>query len=325
MSSTIVTTSGLSPTGLFDVSPMTLPELHATEGVVEGEIERANESFEAIGKALREIRDRKGYQLEGHATFKDYVKNRWGWTRQRAYQLMESSEVACQIDLTNGSSTHALQLARLKTPEGQLDVEAVKEVIKEAPGASVRELKELVDGRLLKDRKQQWIDAHTSSESVEWYTPSDYVEAAREVMGGIDLDPATCLKANQTIRATRYFTKEDDGLQHDWPGCVWLNPPYGGLCPSFIKRALEQYSDGITEQAILLLNAHSTDTKWFRPLWDHTLCFTDHRIEFDPAEEKQRTSSTFGSVFVYLGPNERKFAEVFSQFGPIVKKWWPNE
>jgi len=62
---------------------MTLAELRAAEGV----IERGKQVFVQVGQALMDIRKRKGYHLAGHATFEDYVKERWGWTRQRAYQL----------------------------------------------------------------------------------------------------------------------------------------------------------------------------------------------------------------------------------------------
>ncbi len=60
----------------------------------------------------------------------------------------------------------------------------------------------------------------------EWYTPQDYIEAARFVLGEIDLDPATHAVAQDWIQAKEFFTEQDDGLTKEWHGRVWLNPPY---------------------------------------------------------------------------------------------------
>jgi DNA N-6-adenine-methyltransferase (Dam) len=60
----------------------------------------------------------------------------------------------------------------------------------------------------------------------EWYTPQRYIDAARDVLGEIDLDPATSAFAQSRIRAAAFFTQEDDGLTQDWNGRIWLNPPY---------------------------------------------------------------------------------------------------
>jgi hypothetical protein len=79
----------------------------------------------------------------------------------------------------------------------------------------------------------------------ERYTPGIYIDLAREVLGAIDLDPATCAQAQQTVRAARFFTEQGDGLQQEWYGRVWLNPPYHRqLAPAFIAKLNEEYVAG---------------------------------------------------------------------------------
>lgn len=68
-----------------------------------------------------------------------------------------------------------------------------------------------------------------SSKTNEHYTPAHVVEAARALMGGFDLDPASCAEANETIRADSYYRIMEDGLSMPWFGRVWLNPPGGNV------------------------------------------------------------------------------------------------
>jgi len=160
------------------------------------------------------------------------------------------------------------------------------------------------------------------SESNEWYTPAEYIQAVRAVLGSIDLDPASCAQANETVQAATYYTSEQDGLQQRWFGKVFCNPPYGGLSGPFAAKLVEEYRTGNVDEAILLVNANSTDTQWFQPLWDYVLCFTDHRINFI-APQGSASGSTHGSVFVYLGSDADVFASVFGQFGAVVARYSP--
>jgi hypothetical protein len=168
------------------------------------------------------------------------------------------------------------------------------------------------------------MTALMSSASTEWYTPKPYIEAARDVMGSIDCDPASNAIANLTVKAAVYYTKETNGFDKLWHGNVWLNPPYGfdskkGNQSRWSQKLIELYQAGITKQAVLLVNA-KTSEKWFQPLYDYPICFTNHRIRFYNAEV-DAGQPTIGTALVYLGPNEQKFAQVFSQFGRVVRAY----
>lgn len=158
------------------------------------------------------------------------------------------------------------------------------------------------------------------NEDVEWYTPPEYIEAARDILGEIDLDPASNPTAQQIIEAKLHYTKDTNGLAHEWRGKVWMNPPWGRICADFVSKLVRHYETGDVTEAILLLNSNSNETEWFQPLWDHTLCFSRGRINYYTADGERGAGSTHGSVFVYLGPNWISFAQRFAEFGNVVRR-----
>jgi len=164
--------------------------------------------------------------------------------------------------------------------------------------------------------------------TTEWYTQPQYIEAARRVMGHIDLDPASCAAANLIVRASRYYTKEDNGLTQSWQSeSVWLNPPYGKingrrLTGFFISKLVEEYQAGHVEQAILLTMT-DTSTKWFQLIRDYPICFVNHKVHFyttRPLKSNPTASHKYGVLFVYLGPYEDRFIQEFSRFGDIWRR-----
>ena len=66
-----------------------------------------------------------------------------------------------------------------------------------------------------------------TSFNTELYSPVELVDAGRNVMGDIDLDPASSVKANQVVKAAKIFTKRGNGLTKKWSGRVWMNHPWG--------------------------------------------------------------------------------------------------
>jgi len=162
-----------------------------------------------------------------------------------------------------------------------------------------------------------------SSDSNEWYTPARYADLAKKVMGDIDLDPASCIAANQSIQAKRIFDIEDDGFSRNWSGRVWLNPPYGrgedgSNQAAWSKKLIDEYKAGNVTEGMLLVNA-ATGNKWFADLWEFPICFVDHRIRFI-SPRGDYSQPTHSNVIVYLGSNEGRFVELFSKIGTVAKR-----
>ena len=154
----------------------------------------------------------------------------------------------------------------------------------------------------------------------EWWTPEEYIISVKGVLGNIDLDPASCEEANKIIQADTIYTEEINGLEKPWYGKVFMNPPYSINKP-FAQKMCECWDDGKVDEAIILLGAHAIETKWFSWYWDHTLCFTGHRISFDTPSGKKKAGNIAGSVFIYLGNDPHEFADEFEQHGYIVRRW----
>jgi ParB family chromosome partitioning protein len=165
------------------------------------------------------------------------------------------------------------------------------------------------------------MNALHSKATPEWYTPVEYVEAARRVMGGIDLDPASCALANLTVKAARFFTKDDDGLAQAWSGRVFLNPP-GGLVREFWRKLIAESVSGVNEAVWIgyslqqLQTLQTADT--FGPLeMANTFCVPRRRIAFIDATGKPSKSPTHANYIAYFGPRSIEFMLAFRQFGEV--------
>lgn len=154
----------------------------------------------------------------------------------------------------------------------------------------------------------------------EWYTPPEFLESAREVMGSIDCDPATSEKAQETVRAESYFTQETNGLEQEWGDNVWMNPPYAtGLIGPFISKLCDEVEAGRVSQAIILTN-NATDTEWFAELAEvaTAFCFKQSRIRFLDADGEPGKAPLQGQVFTYIGKDWRGFVNEYRQHGLVV-------
>jgi phage N-6-adenine-methyltransferase len=153
----------------------------------------------------------------------------------------------------------------------------------------------------------------------QWFTPERYIDLARRVLGGIDLDPASHPIAQQKVCASSFFTEEDDGLTKEWRGRVWLNPPYSQpLIQEFVEKLVSEVISGGVTDAIMLTHNY-TDTAWFQyaALHARAICFTRGRVRFE-SPSGQLASPTQGQSFFYFGKDIDLFASQFEEVGFVV-------
>jgi phage N-6-adenine-methyltransferase len=147
----------------------------------------------------------------------------------------------------------------------------------------------------------------------EWYTPSYIIEKARYVMEGIELDPASSEIANATVKAQDYFTIVDNGLEQDWWGKVWLNPPYSQPdIANFAKAVITKSYD----QIMILVN-NATETDWFQMMAAHVniVCLVNKRVKFFDKTGSATGAPLQGQAILYKGPNINRFLDAFKEGG----------
>lgn len=161
--------------------------------------------------------------------------------------------------------------------------------------------------------------SHNSGEN-EWYTPPQFLDAAREVMGAIDLDPASCDLANENVQAAQFFSAEENGLEKEWAGNVWMNPPYAQpLIQQFCDKLIEEVATGHVTSACVLVN-NGTETAWGQALLKaaSAVLFPSSRIRFIDKEGKPSGAPLQGQMIVYMGDKPDVFREAFCKFGVVL-------
>ena len=166
-----------------------------------------------------------------------------------------------------------------------------------------------------------------NSQSVDWCTPSKYVESVRKMFGGtISFDP--CSNPYSIVHAeTELMLPNDDGLKMEWNfPTIYVNPPYGAdrdrgtTIKQWISRCANAHASFDSE--VLALIPVATNTRhWKDYIWAQAtaVCFLyDTRLRFLVQGKDEGKGAPMSCAMVYWGTKPNEFFNIFIEHGAVV-------
>ena len=84
-------------------------------------------------------------------------------------------------------------------------------------------------------------------------TPQDFFNKLNKEF---NFDVDVCA-TKENAKCKKFYTPEENGLQQNWAGTCWMNPPYGREISRWVKKAAE------SKATVVCLLPARTDTRWF--------------------------------------------------------------
>lgn len=131
-----------------------------------------------------------------------------------------------------------------------------------------------------------------------WSTPQEFFDSINAVY---HFDTDVCALP-ENAKCKHFFTPAQDGLQQEWCGTCWMNPPYGREIGKWVAKAYKSARDN--KATIVCLLPARTDTKWF-----HDYCIPYGKITFVKGRLKfggAKSGAPFPSVVVVFSGKEEK-------------------
>jgi len=128
----------------------------------------------------------------------------------------------------------------------------------------------------------------------EWYTPPEIFDALGLTF---DLDPCSP-GPGHWVPARKIYTKSDDGLNREWSGLVFMNPPFGGRFGQvpWLERFLHH------SQGVAIVRAYTSSSWWHEMMpRAHALLFPRGKTKFIRPDGSIGSSPGHGIVLVGMG------------------------
>lgn len=155
----------------------------------------------------------------------------------------------------------------------------------------------------------------TKMKSDEWLTPPAIIGA----IGPFDLDPCSPVVRPWPTAAVHY-TREDDGLNKDWFGRIWCNPPFGNEAIKWLRK-LEQHGNGIG-----LVPARTETKMFYECVWGkaHGVLFIKGRPKFHLVDGSPAPFNSGAPIALIAYGLNNLMSLYQSQLGFVVPCRWPT-
>jgi len=131
-------------------------------------------------------------------------------------------------------------------------------------------------------------EALFTSNSDEWFTPQTFFDEINKEFN-FTLDAAA---TKENTKCKKFFNIDNNGLEQDWEGVVFCNPPYSNI-KLWVEKA---YNESLEGTKIVMLIPVRSDTKYFHK-WIYgkaELRFIKGRLKFSDS----KNSAPFPSMLV---------------------------
>lgn len=166
-----------------------------------------------------------------------------------------------------------------------------------------------------------------NSQSTDWCTPLRYIEAVKQVFGGIiELDPCSNQWSKVNAKVELSLPKSD-GLNANWNyKTIYVNPPYGAdrQRKTTIKSWLCKCANANKQfhsEVLALIPVASNTSHWKEYIWGKAIavCFLyETRLKFLEDGNKEGKGAPMSCAMIYWGKKYEKFFSTFLKFGAVV-------
>ncbi len=137
------------------------------------------------------------------------------------------------------------------------------------------------------------LKVHFSSSNNNWATPQDFFDKLNEEFH-FELDVCA---TSENAKCKKYYSPAEDGLNQEWKGICWMNPPYGREIGKWMKKAFESALTGAT--VVCLVPARTDTAWWFDYSANGEIRFIKSRLKFGGS----KNAAPFPSAIIVFSGN----------------------